>query len=379
MKSRDHGSNHLIRRLTSKLMVGSFTIAIAAAAQAQSYSLTYIGNIWGDGTTPTGINATAQVIANSSIASIVTDTNGQNSIVINSWLSGLNTVASYGINDSGEFVGTVFTGTTAYAFVGNVGSDTVKPLSAVAGFSYSDATSINDQGRVVGLYSDGSKTQAFITGANGVGLASIAPLPGYSFDQPVSINSAGMVAGMATDGYGTDEAFIYDSNTQSIGALGALPGKTESFVTGMNDSGEVIGESFGGSIGFEPFITGANGKNMRPLLLPKGAYEGSPKGINGNGQVVGHLTYYSSLGVRWDRAFVTDANGQNVTDLNSLIELPDGDSLVDATGINNAGQIVADDMNGRVYLLTPVPEPQTYASLTAGLLLVAIAVRRKRT
>jgi hypothetical protein len=53
-------------------------------------------------------------------------------------------------------------------------------------------------------------------------------------------------------------------------------------------------------------------------------------------------------------------------DLNSLVTLPAGWTLTEAWDINNAGQIVGyASFNGlnRAFLLTPVPEPTTVASL----------------
>jgi hypothetical protein len=45
-----------------------------------------------------------------------------------------------------------------------------------------------------------------------------------------------------------------------------------------------------------------------------------------------------------------------MTDLNSLVHLPDGWVLTDARGINDAGQVIA----------AAIPEPESYALLLAG-------------
>ena len=55
-------------------------------------------------------------------------------------------------------------------------------------------------------------------------------------------------------------------------------------------------------------------------------------------------------------------------DLNSLVDVPGGVILTDASGINNSGQIVA--MN--------IPEPEIYALFLAGLALVGFIARRKK-
>ena len=72
-------------------------------------------------------------------------------------------------------------------------------------------------------------------------------------------------------------------------------------------------------------------------------------------------------------------------DLNALIDPLDPlkavTTLSQAFGINNAGQIVGSGfINGkeRAYLITPVPEPETYALMVAGLGLLGFMLRRRR-
>lgn len=67
-----------------------------------------------------------------------------------------------------------------------------------------------------------------------------------------------------------------------------------------------------------------------------------------------------------------------MTDLNSLVKLEDGIFLSDATDINDRGQIIANASDGRAYLLFPVPEPEAYAMLLAGLGLMGFMARRKQ-
>jgi hypothetical protein len=56
-----------------------------------------------------------------------------------------------------------------------------------------------------------------------------------------------------------------------------------------------------------------------------------------------------------------------MTDLNSLVNLPEGVILAFAQGINNAGQVIA----------ILVPEPESYALLLAGLALIGVVTWRK--
>ena len=68
-------------------------------------------------------------------------------------------------------------------------------------------------------------------------------------------------------------------------------------------------------------------------------------------------------------------------DLNNLVSdgLPAGVYLSDGAGINDRGWIVANDSNGRGYLLQPVPEPGSLALFTMGAgVLVVLRMRRHR-
>ena len=55
------------------------------------------------------------------------------------------------------------------------------------------------------------------------------------------------------------------------------------------------------------------------------------------GQVVGSA--HTPEGI--DHAFITGLHGNGMTDLNSLVDLPEGVVLTEAMGINNVGQVIA--------------------------------------
>ncbi|MBK9453236.1 MAG: FxDxF family PEP-CTERM protein [Bacteroidetes bacterium] len=95
-------------------------------------------------------------------------------------------------------------------------------------------------------------------------------------------------------------------------------------------------------------------------------------GINDSGQVVG----YSN-----DLAFLYE-NG-SMQDLNLLLSASIGTSLSYASAINSSGQIIAYGSNGHSYLLnrdniSPIPEPQTYLMLLAGLGLLGFMAHRRK-
>lgn len=88
---------------------------------------------------------------------------------------------------------------------------------------------------------------------------------------------------------------------------------------------------------------------MLDLGVTEGAVESFAMGVNASDQVVG---YTLSL-TNGNRAFLH--SGGTMYDLNSLVQdLPTTEVLVDAPGINDQRQIVANSGNSRAYLLTPM-------------------------
>ena len=104
-------------------------------------------------------------------------------------------------------------------------------------------------------------------------------------------------------------------------------------------------------------------------------------GINDSGQVVGY-SYISG-----DSAYhATIWNGITPTDLNSFLSVSEvnaGWVLIAATGINDNGWVVGNAYNtitgvNHAFLLTSIPEPETYAMFMAGLGLMGFIARRRK-
>ncbi len=100
------------------------------------------------------------------------------------------------------------------------------------------------------------------------------------------------------------------------------------------------------------------------------------------GQVVGNLDFGQG---KQSAALWNDATSEAI-DLNSFLDaaaVSAGWRLSNALDINNNGWIVGDFENttpglgGGAFLLTPVPEPQSYALMLAGLGALALAARRR--
>jgi uncharacterized membrane protein len=198
---------------------------------------------------------------------------------------------------------------------------------------------------------------------------------------PTAINAAGQVTGMsrATNSPfdNTERPFITGSNGTSMREItiaGADPGTGTGLA--INASGQTVGELTPYHYYRDAFFIEADGSGRRlyapiePPIREAPPYLNSwASGLNASGQVVGGYFMGLEMGL-----FVTGPDGshsmlldqQAFTGLTGALPV-----FEDALGINDAGQIIASDRNGHVYLISPVPEPAVVGMMLAGLGLLA--------
>jgi probable HAF family extracellular repeat protein len=345
-------------------------LCVAAPASAQTYRLSDLGALGGETSYATSINNWGQVVGasyeNGSANHATLWSNG--AIIDLNAISGGSNSGAISINNKGQIVGVSDNKATLWT------NGSATSLVAIDGGAQSSASAINAQGQVVGE-SRGQNGNAHATfwGSNGIATDLGALSGGSSY--AIGINSQGQIAGTSIvmeGAYQRSHATLWSNGTMT--QLEGIGGGA-SYASGINDLGQVVGysESGWGPVHATLWTNG--------IARDLGTLDGNSigMGINSVGQVVGSA-FSSTGGI--PRAFLW-SNGV-LRDLNEFIVSGQGNfsSLISARAINDLGQIVGQgetsDGSYHAFLLTPVPEPETYTMLIAGLGMVGFLIRRRR-
>jgi len=212
------------------------------------------------------------------------------------------------------------------------------------------AHGINNAGQVVGEYLTSDGIQRAFIWDNINGMVDL----GLDFGTACAINGTGQVVG------GAESAFIWDS-TNGVTYLDSL-GKT-AVARAINEVGQVAGNVFkeDGIVSRAVLWDSDNGVIDLGTL---GRDTSQAWGINDFGQVVGNAIDHSLYGSGVAPFLWDSQNG--MVNLNSLLSVNSSWAEISSVyDINNRGQIVGQgyvsgDSGTHAFLITPVPQPQTY-------------------
>lgn len=248
----------------------------------------------------------------------------------------------------------------------------------------SGANGINNSGLIVGWAmmpnypTPGAASHHAVSWYNGT-VTDLGTLTGGTAAFATSVNNNGLIVGFSDSSKTGYRAVLWTGNTATM--LGNLGGNG-SYAYSINDSGKIVGISANANQDNRPVIWTDSGTQDLGTL---GGSTGYAYDINSSGQIVGNSTAsgsFSSRATLW-------ANG-SIYDLNNLVDqklISEGWNFYSASSINDNGVIVGDALNSvtgiassfMLTVTTPVPEPETYALMLAGLAVVGVGARRRKS
>jgi len=342
------GANTMKNRHQARMQHALALAALAALspAQAVTYTLLDLGQVFGQATAARAINNLGQVVGDTALShSWIWSADSGLQII-----TPLNPVAvvsgAYGINDTGRVAGNYNAAglSLAYGWSGGPAAQTL-PLDA----RNADARGINATGRIVGTRSAnfaGAPDLAYVYDGAG-GVATLGTLGGrYSSGR--AINDRGQAVGAAETSGLDSHAFVW---TPGLGMVDVNPADARSSTSqAINNRGQVAGMAYDADGRGRAFVWSPDSGAQRLGTL---ARDSRATGINDSGQVVGWADA-NSTGTPVG-AFLWSPRG-GMLDLNSQLSTPPAARVAYAAAINASGQIVGQDENLHAVLLTPSGE-----------------------
>jgi len=335
----------------SFICVVLLTAASSLCAAQTSYTITDLGALSSNGySVARALNATAEVTgaagSNNSNTSEVFFYSG--STMTNLGTLGGPSGIGNGINSSGQVAGYSQNSSQTYrAFLASGGKMTdIGDLGGGSAVAYA----INDVGQVVGsaVTSDGSNHPFLYSAGKMIDLGTLGSPKGTDWwNSAQSVNNFGVVVGTSYDSQGNFFGFVWSNGRMvKVGTLGG----PWSQAYAINNKHQITGLAYTKNGSAHAFIANCATCALKDL----GTISGSTStvwgfAINDSGVVVGQSTFAGTY-----HAFVYSSG--KMKDLNKMIPTGSGWVLIEANGINSAGQIVGfGTHNGQQhgYLLTP--------------------------
>lgn len=271
--------------------------------------------------------------------------------------SGRNSRA-YGINDSGQIIGTSETGQMdGSTMISNSYIYKNGTVTQVQGIDFANA--INNSGLITGYTTYGMHAQVQDSRTGQV--LWINTRSGVDRSFATAINGFGQLIGGESYSIQDDaHAFFHDLSSGITTSI-PTPGYGASRASGINDGGWVVGTATsarGEEYRSQAFLyrNGTTTLLINPYTLPAGDRSGASD-INNRGEIVGGL-YNPNAGTggtgRGQAVFI---GSEGLVDLNTGLSLPEGEFLYDAIAINDRGDIVALSNLGNSWLLQAAPAP----------------------
>lgn len=376
-------------------------LALSSNAFAAEYSLIDLGVFPGEGqhqlSFAYGINNASQVVGWGSKTSAARDGfiwDGSAWTALGDLPGGVVASEARAINNLGVVVG--FSSAESLSSPGDAQyrgfiwqNGTLSTLPELSGYQVTDtyALSVNDSGQAVGYSGVVGGYRAVLWSGGAAQDLGVIDASYYS-SKAFAINNQGQVVGESS-GSNISHAFIWQNGVMT--SLGDLPGGSDKYssAAGINNLSQVVGTGYvdkgSASTSRAHAFLWENGTMLDLGVLGDVTIDLSyATDINNLGQVVGYATTANgSLASR--HAFIWQDGVMR--DLNDLIEIPLGSEveLMEATAVNDKGEIVGwmyNDVGYRHAFLaiptTPVPEPETYVLMLAGLAFMGWAARRKQ-
>jgi probable HAF family extracellular repeat protein len=283
-----------------------------------------------------------------------------------------------GINDKGQIVGSYWNTHQGFIYENSIFSNFNLPLSnaynpSITPYSIIPYVSgINNNGQVVGNYSYvwGANGKSFVIDLNSNDISRV-DLPNQNLSYswyPVAdaINDKGQIAGTFFEQGYVNRGFVKDSNGDVT--VIDFPGAkwTNDRIADINNNGQLVGNyltSNGQSHGF--LFSDGVFKNIE-ISLPNWNSGVYVTGINDSGQIVGYgnetVFEFDLFGNR-QTSFKTNGFVMNPNGELTIFDAPNGQNNILVTDINNKGQIVGSfydftmgKRRGFITSVLPIPE-----------------------